>query len=260
MEEQAGTEERVGTGERVDVRTALADVAGFNDFFLVDTNPAEAVDPTWRPLTDLWTDPAPMGARIAHVGRVLGGDAGPVDDRIAASITMQGMAARVLSAPLAVAILHDVVPALTASDVHWRVSATGPWPLWVDDPGALAGPGLDADALGARLAEFLVDEHLAPLVDAVRAHVRVSPRTLWGNAASSVAAGKRLVANGRPHAAERAARIAAAVLDHSALAATGERRTPVRPDTGWTFRRRSCCLYYKAPGGGTCGDCVLTAR
>ncbi|MEU7551440.1 (2Fe-2S)-binding protein [Streptomyces sp. NPDC044571] len=23
------------------------------------------------------------------------------------------------------------------------------------------------------------------------------------------------------------------------------------------FVRRSCCLYYKVPGGGFCGDCVL---
>ncbi|MGG7569367.1 (2Fe-2S)-binding protein [Streptomyces sirii] len=23
------------------------------------------------------------------------------------------------------------------------------------------------------------------------------------------------------------------------------------------FSRRSCCLYYRAPGGGLCGDCVL---
>jgi hypothetical protein len=23
------------------------------------------------------------------------------------------------------------------------------------------------------------------------------------------------------------------------------------------FRRRSCCLYYRIPGGGRCGDCAL---
>lgn len=249
-----------GAAGVVDVRAALADVAGFNEFFRVDTNPAEAVDPTWRPLSDLYTDPGPLAARIAHVARVLGGDGGPVDDRIAASITLQGMAARVLSAPLAVVILHDVLPAFTARDVHWRVSATGPWPLWVGDPGVLAGPGLGEAELAGRLADLLVEEHLAPLVEAVRAQVRVSARTLWGNAASSVAAGKRLVGLDRPAAAARAARIAQVVLDHPALAATGERRAAVAPDVGWTFRRRSCCLYYRAPGGGTCGDCVLVAR
>src|SRR2546423_754961 len=27
-----------------------------------------------------------------------------------------------------------------------------------------------------------------------------------------------------------------------------------------TFRRRSCCLFYRLPGGGTCGDCPLRPR
>lgn len=41
------------------------------------------------------------------------------------------------------------------------------------------------------------------------------------------------------------------------LTGTGERRAPVAPDHAWTFRRRSCCLYYRVPGGSTCADCVL---
>ena len=32
------------------------------------------------------------------------------------------------------------------------------------------------------------------------------------------------------------------------------------PDVGWTFRRHSCCLYHRVPGGGLCGDCVLVDR
>jgi iron complex transport system ATP-binding protein len=26
------------------------------------------------------------------------------------------------------------------------------------------------------------------------------------------------------------------------------------------YRRTSCCLYYRVPGGGLCGDCVLTTQ
>ena len=26
---------------------------------------------------------------------------------------------------------------------------------------------------------------------------------------------------------------------------------------GLSFRRRSCCLYYRLPGGALCGDCGL---
>ncbi|MGH3614812.1 MAG: (2Fe-2S)-binding protein [Pseudonocardia sp.] len=32
------------------------------------------------------------------------------------------------------------------------------------------------------------------------------------------------------------------------------------PDVAWTFRRRSCCLYYRVRDGGLCGDCVLLSR
>ncbi|MEU6084646.1 (2Fe-2S)-binding protein [Streptomyces sp. NPDC047108] len=28
----------------------------------------------------------------------------------------------------------------------------------------------------------------------------------------------------------------------------------------FTYRRRSCCLYYKVDGRGLCGDCVLHDR
>ncbi|MFV2120727.1 (2Fe-2S)-binding protein, partial [Streptomyces sp. Act-28] len=28
---------------------------------------------------------------------------------------------------------------------------------------------------------------------------------------------------------------------------------------GPALRRRTCCLYYRCPGGGLCGDCVFDA-
>lgn len=236
----------------MDVRAALADVGEFGPFFEVATNPAERADPTWRPMAELYADPEPLRARIAQVRRALDSD-----ERVAASITFQGLAARVLSAPLAVAGLHGLLARLTGTSLHWRPSATGPWPLWAAEP---RGRGLPAEpaAAAAALVALLVDEHLGPLVAAVRREVRISERVLWGNAASSVAAGKRLIGASRPAAADRVARLAAAVLDQGPFAGTGERLAPAAPDVSWTFRRRSCCLYYRAPGGGTCGDCVLT--
>ncbi|MHA6795886.1 (2Fe-2S)-binding protein [Pseudonocardia bannensis] len=238
----------------MDVRAALADVGGLGPFFEVGTNPAEQVDPTWRPMADLYSDPLPLGERIAHVRRVLDSD-----DRVAASIAFQGMAARVLSAPLAMVVLHGVLPALTARTLHWRVSLTGPWPLWADAPGGEHVPD-DPDAAAGRLTDLLVGEHLRPLVEAVGRQVGISERILWGNAASSVAAGKRLIGTTRPEAADRAARIAAGVLARGPFATAGERRAPAPPDVGWTFQRRSCCLYYRVRDGGLCGDCVLNLR
>lgn len=226
----------------------LADVAALGPFFAVGTDPAERVDPTWRPVTDLHADPEPLRARIAHVRRALGGD-----DRVAASIAFQGLAARLVAPPLAAVAVHGVLPDLGPARLHWRPTATGPWPLWCADPEAV-GVGEDAGALAAA-----VEALVGPLVGAVRAQVAVSERVLRGNVASAVAGGKRLIGQQRPAAAQEAARVAAALLD-GPLAGSGDRLSPVEPDVAWSFRRRSCCLYYRVRDGGLCGDCVLLAR
>lgn len=220
----------------MDVRAVLADVAGFGPFFVVGTDPAEGVDPTWRTMAELYRDPRHLGERIAHVRRTLGSD-----DRVAASIAFQGLAALIVSAPLAAVARHGVLPALTPRTLHWRAAASGLWPLWCSEP--VLRPA-------SELAAAVLDEHLAPLVAAVRAQVSISERVLWGSVASSVASAKRLVGAGATEIAER-------LLDAGPLAGTGDLLRPEGPDRDWSFRRRSCCLYYRVPGGGLCGDCVL---
>lgn len=236
------------TRPSVDVRGVLADVATFGPFFAVHTGPPDGTG--WRPLTELHRDPEPLRTRIAHVRGVLGSD-----ERVAASITFQGLAARVLSAPLAAAVAHGVLPLLPPDSLHFRVTSDGPWPLWCADPRGV--PVADPTAAAEGLAGLLLDAHLAPLVAAVRAQVSISARLLWGNVASSVAAGKRLVGEQRPAVAHRAATVAERLLAMGPLAGAGELLDPEGADVGWTFRRRSCCLFYRARDGGLCGDCVL---
>ncbi|WP_350325223.1 (2Fe-2S)-binding protein [Streptomyces katrae] len=50
----------------------------------------------------------------------------------------------------------------------------------------------------------------------------------------------------------------ALLADGGALAGTGS--FVHEPGLGVAFVRRSCCLYYRVPGGGLCGDCVLRTR
>lgn len=246
----------------MDPRTALADVARVGPYFTIRTGPAEAADPTWRPLADLWTDPVPLRDRIDHVRRALGGER-----RVAASIAFQGLAAGLVSPPYATAVAHGVVPALDGAGLHWRAAASGPWPLWWAGPGARPGGATTADgpaavpahALAAALAAGL-EPLLAALVAAVRAQEAVSARILWGGVASSVAGAGRLLAADRPALAGRAAAVAGAWLATGALAGTGRWLPPRPPDRVATFRRASCCLYYRVPGGGLCGDCVLHDR
>ncbi|MDN5748539.1 MAG: (2Fe-2S)-binding protein [Pseudonocardia sp.] len=246
----------MGEGDRrtpgpADVAAVLADVAQLGPFFTVATGSSPAVDA--RPVGGLYAgrDDA-LAERIGHVRRVLGPDDPVTAHRVAASITFQGLAALLVSAPYAAVVVHGVLPELTERTLHWTPSAPSPWPLWCPEPTAAPDP--------AALADALVDGHLAPLVAAVRVQVAVSERILWGNAASAVAAAKRLVAQRWPASADRAARVAQRLLDTGPLAGAGELLPARLPDRVWTFRRRSCCLYYRTHDGGLCGDCVLHHR
>ena len=240
----------------MDVRAVLADVAALGPFFTVRTGAAESADPTWQPFAALEVDGPPLRRRIAHVRRALGGDAA-VEPRVAASIAFQGVAGVIVSPAFAAAVLHGVVPSLGPDDLHWRDSATGPLPLRAAAPtGAPVG---DAGEAAEGLGE-LYDRHLPALVDAVREIAGVSPKVLWGNVASVIAGTTRMVTTGRPAAAGRAASVASLLLDRSPLVGSGVRSPARPPDVHWTFRRRSCCLFYRVPGGGYCGDCVLGER
>jgi hypothetical protein len=242
-----------------EIRAALDDVADLGPFFAASANPAEVVDDSWRPLRELYTDPDPLAGRIRQVAEVLGG----TDPRVAASITYQGLAARLVSPVLAVAAVHGLVPPWSPDSLHWRPAVTGPLPLW-ESGGAESG-GAESGAPGsarrpppaelpAMVAEVLVQPHLEALADAVRAAVSVSRRTLRGNAASAVVAAGAMVARARPTAGARAEELVAGLLAAGPLVGAGTL-------TGrWAFRRKSCCLYYRVPGGGLCGDCVLTER
>ena len=238
-----------------EIRAALDDVAEIGPFFAASANPAEVVDDSWRPLRELYTDPDPLAARIRQVGEVLGG----TEPRVAASIAYQGLAARLVSPLLAVAAVHGLVPPWSPDSLHWRPAVTGPLPLWESGgPGTAGGPEPahrpEPAELPALVAEVLVQPHLEALADAVLAAVSVSRRTLRGNAASAVVAAGAMVARARPAAAGRAERLVAGLLAAGPLVGAGTL-------TGrWAFRRKSCCLYYRVPGGGLCGDCVLTDR
>lgn len=225
---------------------ALAGLAALGEFFALDAAPGERAGSDWRPLHELYTNPEPVRRRISEVGRLLHTG----EDRVAASLTFQSLAARIVAPPVALAALYGVVAPLEPQAVHWRPVESGPWPMWTA-VGASSWPAAAPSELGVRLAELVVDRHLRPLVDVVRAQVPVAQPLLWGNAASSLAAAARLVAQHRPARAPDARACVGALLSYGPLAdawSTG-------PQDG--FRRRSCCLYYRTPDGGLCGDCVF---
>ncbi|WOI61274.1 (2Fe-2S)-binding protein [Streptomyces fradiae] len=187
---------------------------------------------------------APLARRVALVAERLG----TPEYRVAASIAQLGLAARLWSVALGAAALHGAVPDLSPGTLHWDPTRSTPDELWWSGTGA--GP-----ATAPELLRTVQHGHLEPLAAAFRAAGPVSPGLLRGNSGSALGGAVRELTrwaerNGRPDAARRAAALAAELLDHPDLAGTLQRPA---------LRRRTCCLYYRCPGGGLCGDCVFDA-
>ncbi|MFH9978996.1 (2Fe-2S)-binding protein [Streptomyces sp. NPDC017179] len=225
---------------------ALNDLGGF--FALRTGTPPHGPLPT---LAQAYADPATDSAThplMVRVRRVADGIGAP-EARVAASVAHQALAARLWSAALGCAVLYGRLPDLDARLVRWDPAGSAPDDLWLTEVRARpADPETFADGV--------LYGHLEPLAAALRARYRIAPGLLRGNAASALAAAARLLENqvragGRTAAADRARELAAVLLAHPLLDGAG---TP----TGTGFRRRSCCLYYRVPGGGLCGDCCFT--
>ncbi|MER7949773.1 (2Fe-2S)-binding protein [Streptomyces sp. NPDC096079] len=196
-----------------------------------------------RPLSLLYAgEDGPLTARVDRVTARLGAS----ERRVGASVAHLGLAARLWSTALGPAAIHGRFPDLDPAALCWDGALTSPDDLWWT--GSATRPGT-VDELRAAVQEA----HLVPLHAALRRDGAISPRLLWGNAGSALAGALRELvrwarAQGRPDAAERAGVLVAGLLEHPDLAGT------VR---GPRLRRTSCCLYYRCPGGGLCGDCVF---
>jgi hypothetical protein len=190
----------------------------------------------WRPLADLYDGPS-LDERVGFVARYLGGMAGTeVEPRVAASTMSLGLFARLVAPLLGARALGMALPALHPEGTFWRPVEGGPWPL------ALTGPATAPDPAHG------VNEVILPLADVVAERFSLSTHVLRGNLASAVFGAVRMIGAARPDLAHAAVGDGRALL-HGPLAGAGE----MHPE----FVRTSCCLYYRVPGGGYCGDCVL---
>ncbi|MDT9696426.1 (2Fe-2S)-binding protein [Streptomyces sp. P17] len=163
--------------------------------------------------------------------------------RIAASVAQQGLAARLWSVALGCAVRYGRLPDLDPRLLRWDPDGSAPDDLWLTELRPSAGDAADA----------VLHAHLEPLTALVHARYRVAEGLLWGNAASALAGAARQLerwarAHGRTEDAVRTRALAAGLLAHPRLAGTLDA----------DLRRRSCCLYYRVPGGGVCGDCCFT--
>ncbi|MFD3937134.1 (2Fe-2S)-binding protein [Streptomyces sp. NPDC058611] len=215
----------------------LRRLAAVGPFFAVPSG-KEPPGPGFRPLGELYGEH--LEPYVAEVGRRIG--TGP--DRVAASTAQFGIASRLWSLGLGCLALAGRVPDLDAGRVWWRLPRAGSLELWLPEPGALPAGALAQTVLG----------NLDLLDTGLRERFGVSPKILRGNAASGLVGALRVLTDRIEGAA--AVDAAAALLAGSGpLAGTGTFLH--EPGLGVAFVRNSCCLYYKVPGGGFCGDCVL---
>ncbi|MFI1507032.1 (2Fe-2S)-binding protein [Streptomyces sp. NPDC020597] len=212
----------------------------------------------------------PLAFRVRKVTRALRAP----EERIGASVAQQGLAARLWSVAVGCTVLYGCVPDLAPGLLRWDPDAAAPDDLWLTRvrarPGDAAGVAEPATGAGESVAGMagsvagvagsvaaaVLEDHLEPLSAALRARCPVAPGLLRGNAASALAATARLLVgwadgHGRPDVAARTRDLTAALLAHPLLTDTGTLSDGV-------FRRRSCCLYYRVPGAGLCGDCCFT--
>lgn len=199
-------------------------------------------DEPWRPLGDL-LDQAVLAERIEHTATVLSGLArAEIEPRVAASTMALGLFSRIVSPGLGAVAVGLEAPVLTLDRGWWQPVESGPWPIAAERREPQLDPLTPA-----------ISGVVEPLVRAIGAIASLSEQVLWGNASSAVFGAVAMLRRTGADPAGRAARLALGALTDGVLRGAGS-------VTAGRFVRDSCCLYYRIPGGGYCGDCVLAAR
>lgn len=217
---------------RVNISAELSAVASCGGFFALTVG-GDARG--WHPLAQSYAD------GFADLIDVTIKRYGTSESRIGASLVHLGHATRLWSPALACALEHGVVPDLT--DLQRADDGTQlrlPQPL---------GDRVDSPAHDV-LYRVVVQDHMERLEAGMRD--KLAPALLSGNIASALVGASRALLTVRPGLRGPIAGTTRSLLNTGRLAGSGDITSP---DLG--FRRRSCCLLYRVPAGGKCGDCAL---
>lgn len=214
----------------------VAVLADLGAFFAIQSR---SPDGHWQPVSTLLTG-ATLADHVARVQGFLADRAGaPVETRVAASIASLGLFARLMAPYVGAAVARVPLPTPNPDALSFQAMLSQPWPLHLSGALAPADP--------ERALAVLVQ----PLIQRIGDEFSLSPIVLRGNLASGVFGSLGMIASTRPDLAAPAHELGARLLKGS-LASTGTASGP-------RFKRSSCCLFYRIPGGGYCGDCVLTS-
>jgi hypothetical protein len=235
-----------------DGAAVLLDVGQLGGFFAVETSLGSQ---PWDPMAALVDGSAALGAQIARVQAALAAPSGIVPDaverRVAASIMQQSLMAWLVSPALAGAAIAGWVPRMQLARMWWQPTQPSPTPIALPDPNGQEAR--TSEQLAQLISVLVIDEAVADLVTAIELETQLSPHISWGNVASSLVGATTVLSRQRPDVAAAAAAICRGVLRTHLLSDAGDFEPSGR------FRRNSCCLYYRLPHGGLCGDCVLAS-
>ena len=142
------------------------------------------------------------------------------------------------------------------ASAQWQDSVASPMPLRIASPSFSTATG--SDELAHLLHRDVVSVAVTPLVEAVGATFSVSDAVLWGNVASAIAGAAKLISRARPDRATATDAVVDVLLSEDELAGKGFFTAATPPQR--IFTRSTCCLFYRIPQAGTCGDCVLNTR
>ncbi|MQA81018.1 MAG: ferric iron reductase [Streptosporangiales bacterium] len=225
---------------------ALHDLGGY---FALPVRDAPPDDGGWRTTESLYAGSALGGLLDVTQERLA-----THERRVAASILHQGYAARLWSAALGRTLTGGDVPPLDPETLWWRTTELSLVELLLVTPAPSVSAERPATERPAAelIASAVLDRHLDPLASALRTSTGVSATILTGNVASALMGTLRVLAETPLNAAARA--LGGPLLDWPPLRGAGDADLTASPPT---YRRHSCCLFYRVPGGGLCGDCVL---
>jgi iron complex transport system ATP-binding protein len=222
-----------------DTATVLAELSEVNQYFAIGTGP---VDSGWRSVQQLYTDPQLLDDIVERVRMRIG----DTERRVAASIFFLGFAARLWSVGIGAVVGHRLLPELAAEQLLFR-EIGGQIALHIARP-----TGWQGDDLESMLVDAVLDAHLTPLSTALYELGPVSRELLRGNTVSA------LLGAAREYDRHRRAPSPGPGWQLARRLCADERLSGTVSFNGTDYRRSSCCLYYRAPGGGVCGDCVFT--
>ncbi len=223
-----------------EIARTLAEIAKVSPYFTVTTG--TLAETGWLPVRRLYTDADLLEGVVGRVRARINA----AERRVAVSTLFLGMAARLWSVGLGALAGHGVLPDLTGDRLLFSETG-GHIRLHIEHP-----VGRHGDDLEGLLADMVIEEHLTPLTAALRRGGPIAEGLLRGNSASGL--------------------LSAAMVFDRATAGDGrgwrlarrlcadERLAGAVVFDGAGYRRTSCCLYYRTPGSGVCGDCVFTTK